>query len=296
MAVYYAWRSSGPTGDTAEASLGDRALRLASKASERDRLLILAHVGAAKNDRRALDVVDTLVTRYASDPEGLVLGGRLVPEFRRAVMLLNRAIMLDSAAGVLPLAICRVCDALAALAYRYQWADSSALVESTLRRWIRMRPDDGAAWAGLADHLVSVGRISEAEDAQRRAAAMSGVRGNTTEQQLVLAMRSDDFDGAMRQCRSLLATIDRYEFASYRWYCTIALRMVGKFDDALALVRDGKVPGSTMIRRGTDKDETLLAILDWETGKFLEAASLFAPRRPPPTVWQIGRASCRERV
>jgi len=304
MATYYAWRSSAPFGDTATASLGERALRLAPKASERDRLLILAHIGGDRRDRRALYAVDTLVMRYGSDPEALLIAGSLVLDLRRAIILLNRAIMLDSAAGVLPSAICRLCSALGTLATRYQWADSSAMVESTMRRSMRLRPEDAGPWFGLADHFVSVGRLREAEDAQRRAEALGGLRGNQVERKLTWAMRSDDFDGAISQCRTLLATVDRFEFPSYRWYCTIALRMVGRFEEALALVREGKVPGSTMIRRGTGMDSLLVGILEWETGRYREAAAKLGPdrsvsagaatdaqRSPAPNIWHMTLAA-----
>jgi DNA-binding SARP family transcriptional activator/TolB-like protein len=275
MGVYYAWRSSVAVGDTNETSLGHRAMRLASKASERDRLMILVHVGATESGSRALAAADTLAERYPNDPEALVRSAAAIHDLRRSVQLLNRAVALDSAAGVLPSAICRMCEALSILSVKYYWADSSERVTSTLRRWIKLRPDDGAAWAALADQLITIGRVAEATDAQRRAESLSGQRGNPAVRRLVWALRTDDVEGALRQCASILPTADRDEYSEIRWNCTIALRMAGRFKDAIALIEQGKIPGTTA--RGVPQQDNIhSAILDWETGNGRRASAGFA--------------------
>ncbi len=275
MGVYYAWRSSVITGDSNETSLGLRAMRLASKASDHDRLMILVHVGASQWGLRALAAADTLAARYPNDPEALVRSAGIIQDLGRSVALFNRAIALDSAAGVLPSAICRLCEAMANLATKYGWADSSAAVESTLRRWIRLRPEDAAPWGALGDHLVGMGRLAEAAEAQRRAESLSGQRGDPADRRLNWAMRADDVDNALRQCTSLLTTADRADYTGYRWNCTIALRMAGRFNDAISLIRDGKIPGSAI--RGSKQDDNIhSALLDWESGKPLEARTKFA--------------------
>ena len=276
MGVYYAWRSSVAVGDTTQLSLGPRAIRLASKASDHDRLLILAHVGGQELGLRAIAAADTLGVKYPNDPEALVRSATIGRDLGRAITQLNRAIAIDSASGISPSTICRLCDALSALTIRYDWADSVARVESTLKRWIRLRPEDAAAWSALADFLVGTGRGKEAAEAQRRADNLGGLRGNPAERRLAWTLRLDDVEGAMRQCTSLLTAADGDEYDAYQWYCTIALRMAGRFEDASALVRNGKVPGSTVVRRGQFHDPFHLAILDWESGRPLAASPKFA--------------------
>src|SRR6185503_4044724 len=53
-AAYYTWRIARLTGQPDESQLADRVLALASKASPRDRLLIVSHIGAERNDPRAV--------------------------------------------------------------------------------------------------------------------------------------------------------------------------------------------------------------------------------------------------
>jgi hypothetical protein len=276
MAVYYAWRSAVEVGDSTQTALAKRATALASKASERDRLLIIAHVGGTQMDFRSVAAADSLATRYGNDPEALVRSASIVSDLGRSLQILNRAIALDSAAGTSPAAVCRMCEALGDLARRYAWADSMSMVESTLRRWIRLRPDDATPWGVLSDHFVGEGRLKEAESARIRAEGLGGPKGDPAERRILWSLRNDNIDEAMRQCTSVLATADRSEFSTYQWYCTIGLRIAGRFNDAIALTRDGKVPGSNFVRRGMSRDPVHTPILEWESGNPLKASPKFA--------------------
>src|SRR6185312_2460299 len=108
MAAYYAWRSAVAAGDSDQITLADLALRLASRASERDALLIRTHVGVGRNDIAALAAAETLATRYPRDPEALTRAADAIPDLERATSLLNRSIALDSASGTRAGAICRL--------------------------------------------------------------------------------------------------------------------------------------------------------------------------------------------
>jgi DNA-binding SARP family transcriptional activator/TolB-like protein len=275
MATYYAWRSSVEISDSSQFSLGVRASRLAANASERDRLLILTHVGGTQNEARSVAAAESLGTRYANDPEALVRAAGVITDLRRRTALLNRAIALDSSAGTSVSAICRMCEAFGDLAQRYAWADSADQAERTLRRWIKLRPEDATPWFLLADRLISVGRRQEANAAQKRAEELGGKQGNETERRLTWSLRGDDVDGALSQCASTLA-IDRESFDNTAWWCVIGLRMAGRFNDAKALVRDGRVPGSKTVWRGGTKDPVHGAILELESGDPLKAAKAFA--------------------
>ena len=275
MAVYYAWRSAVQINDASEFDLGMRALTLAPKASERDRLLIMTHVGGANQDLRAIAAAESLGTRYPSDPEALLRAASPSNDLKRAEGLINRSIALDSAAGTSLSVSCRLCAAFGELVSRYAWADSTDMVEKTVRRWMRLRPEDAGPWAALAEYFITVGRMTDAAAALKRSEALAGRRGDPAERKLLWSLRSDDVDGALRQCPPLLINSDRDEFPSFRWYCTIALRMAGRFAEAMALADKGKIPGSSGVRPGFS-DVYHIPIIEWESGKPLAAAPKFA--------------------
>ena len=275
MAAYYAWRSADATGDTSRTTLSERALQLASRASDRDQLLIRTDVGRVRNEPSAIVAAESLAARYPRDPEALVRAAQALPDLARAISLADRAIGLDSAAGVLPAAICRMCDALNQLVDRYEWADSSAAAERTLRRWIALRPDDSRPWASLADILVGVGRRDEAQAAMHRAEAMGVLRGDAFTLNFVRSARSDDLAPAAAQCDAGLAIADIAQFSEARWYCTIALRMQGRYREAAALIHDGRIPQANRSRRDGPKDHTNNAVLAMEMGHPLAAVDEF---------------------
>ena len=275
MATYYAWRVAKELGDSSEPRLADRALALASRAPPHDRLLILTHVSAHRADVRAVAAAETLAANYPRDPEALVRASDLVPELPRAVQLLNRSIELDSAANPGASSVCRLCDALSLLTSRYEWADSVDAVARTLRRWHAMRPDDASPWVVEADWLVGLGRRADAEAAERRFEASGGKSANVHLTNLVTNLRLDALDEANRACDQGLSSNDNAEFIQYRWFCIIALRMQGRYREAVALARDGRVPKSTVVHRGVTPEQYESAILDMETGRALTAAEEF---------------------
>lgn len=267
MATYYAWRSAVAISGSGQDSLASRALALASRASERDRLLILTHIGYTRYDVRATAAADSLVARFGNDPDALIRAAEVTGDLARATLLLNRAIALDSAAGVLPHAVCRLCDAFYMLSEKYRWADSGAAVERTTRRWSTLRPGDFAPWAVLADHLSSVGRRADAKVAMARVQAIGGLGVEALESNLTESLRADDVPVAAEECRGRLAAVDTKEYERFRWLCIITLRIQGRFRDALLLARGGP---------GVPFDPTNVAILDGEMGRPLLAAEVFA--------------------
>jgi DNA-binding SARP family transcriptional activator/tetratricopeptide (TPR) repeat protein len=275
MAVYYAWRSAAALGDLSHYAIGKRALALASRAPERDRLLILTHVGFSHNDRRAQATAESLATKYPGDPEALIRAADVTLDLSRAVSLLERSIALDSAAGAPSSGICRLCDALNLLVARYQWADSSEALERTLERWKTMRPDDPGPWSSASDFLIGLGRRAEAEAALKRAAALGGRLADESDRSLQWSLRTDDFDTLNNVCHRELTTSDPNEFTGYRWYCTIGLRMQGRYREALALNREGRIPGTDVVRPRMPLDRYNAAILDLEMGRPLVAADAF---------------------
>jgi hypothetical protein len=276
MATYYAWRVALGNEDASTSSLATRAVALSSHSSPRDRLLILTHVGSARADRRAIATAETLATKYGRDPEALLVAAGVVEDPARAVELLNRAVALDSAANRASASTCHLCDALSRLTGTYEWGDSIAAVRRTLQRWHALRPNDPTPWLTEADWLTGLGQRAEAEAAMRRYESLGGTRGSVHLDALVQSLRFDDLDTTDAACESGLATLDRAELRQYRWFCSLALRMQGRYREALALAREGRVPKSKIVRRGLPPDAYLNAILDMEAGRPLVAADEFA--------------------
>ena len=274
IATYYAWRAAILLGDTSQTTLANRAVALASRASPHDRLLILTHVGSTRFDPSSVAAADTLAARYPRDPEALIRAAEVTQDLGRSIELLNRAIAIDSAAGLGPSAVCRLCDALLMLGGRYAWADSLADAERTWRRWTVLRPDDATPWGSLASLLVSDGRLREAEAARRKYLALGGTPPGSVDL-ITLSLMSDDFESANSQCDAALATTDATGFAQIRWYCAIALRMQGRYRDAMQLVHEGRAPHSTVVHRGLEPDPFMSATLDMEMGRGLVAADEF---------------------
>ena len=280
MATYYAWRTAMLMGDSSQNTIAERASQLATRASTRDRLLIRTHVGVTRSDPNALAAAESLVTAYPRDPEVLVRSAEVVHvrDLPRATSMLERAIALDSAAGAGAAAVCRLCDAFALLWTLFDWADSSQATERTIRRWSRLRPADAPPWAALAEHLIATGRRPDAEAARRRYLELGGEAGNPALHALNWSLRTDDLATADSLCRDRLPVVEESAFGTWRWYCTIALRMEGRYRDALALNADGRVPRSTVVRRGVPPDEIIAAILDFEMGRPQIAATTFLGR------------------
>lgn len=275
MAAYYAWRAAVAAGDGDQVELSERASTLASRATARDRLLIATHVGYVRGDLRAMSAAETLATKYSRDPEALIRSAEVMRDLPRAIELLNRSIALDSAAGQAPTALCRLCDAFNLLIERYRWADSTETAERTVRRWMALRPRDVKPWALLSEHYTGVGRYNDASVALRRYEALGGSRTNVHLDQLVQALRADDVDATNTRCAEGLSGADSAKFVEYRWYCTIGLRMQGRYREARALVHEGRVPKSTIVRRGMAHDSFHAAILDMEMGHALAAVDEF---------------------
>ena len=108
MAAYYAWRSSAGLAEAEVTALRERAVRLAPRAPDRERLLILGRILVPNEEPGAVAPAESLAIRFPADPEGQGLFG-LVQQMRgdypAAAAAYLRAIALDSAASAPPDAV-----------------------------------------------------------------------------------------------------------------------------------------------------------------------------------------------
>ena len=169
MAAYYLARSDGS--DPAPA--WERAMRLAERATDRERLLILASGALEMNDARGLAYAETLSVRYPDDLDGIrVLGDlRLTNgDFNAAGAAFDRVIALDSAGRTGSVAHCHACEAAAQGIWAALAGDSLARAERLARAMAEWPGGRVSSPALLATVLLRQGRTREAVAAAREAA------------------------------------------------------------------------------------------------------------------------------
>lgn len=269
MAAYYAYRMNNEA-EIADPAIEALALRLSARAPDRDRLIIQTSIRAARYDPTAPLFADTLATRFPRDPEALTRAAEASTTHQligpRERDFLERAIAIDSAAGTNPLAPCRVCNALATLSARLQFADSNAAVEVVIRRAMALRPFDPNPVLALAMNYFRTGRY------EAGASALAGLDRLPTEAGIagpifLGRLMTGRLDEADAECMVHLAQEDPRVVGSYRWLCAIVWRNQGRYQDAATLLLADRLPGGGRLRVRQPRDPVGEAVLDFETDR-----------------------------
>lgn len=271
MAAHYAGEMAEilrlPTGR----ELGARAVRLAERATERERLLILLRWQAGGMDSlRAL--ATALAARYPTEPDGHLWLGKYhnsAGDVGQAVSHLRRVVELDSAGLRAESPRCRACAAFAEMVEAHLRADSLAAAEGTAREYLRLRrpsPD----WGPLCRVLDIAGRAEEARAACQRSLEFAPAPPHReAEFFAIIALRAGDFPRA----DSLLLPFVRHPEPAVRgrplWFHVVSLRYQGRLREALLLA----------------EDPIARAIVLFEIGRPREAARLFEEIAANPP-WQ----------
>jgi DNA-binding SARP family transcriptional activator/TolB-like protein len=271
MAAYYAFRVTG------QRAYLERAMRLAARVSERERLLIRAEWAASMDDPSRLTLAESLVVRFPSETDGYVMLGdaRLWSgDFLGALPPLRRVIAMDSLSFAGGDGRCRACDALRSIITAYELADSLPAAERTARQWIRRQPRSAAAWSALADNLEMQGRLSEAATVRQQGVALDpGIRDNfiATAQ---AAIRGGEFGRADALLSEMIRSGTGQQQQDGLWFLDISLRYQGRLTEALAVARRYRrlahaagVP--------SDYEAYPEAQVLFEMGRFRNAAALF---------------------
>ena len=292
MANYYAWISANPSGID---SVGDRAYRLASKAPERDRLIIMTVVEWHRGDPFALVHADSLAARFPNDPEALIAAARVWTFASmtngRAPALINRVIALDSSAGATRTGICRLCYAFSLLASHFSWNDSLTGLDETVRRWKRLVPGDPHVWSVQATIALNTGGLEAAAAATRVEDSLRPTAVERTPEDLVRwSLAAGDLDDAERLCGagSRVGT----NRGSLRWVCTILLRYQGRYREANRLVIAG-IWANKPSYAGLPPDQISRATLDLETRRGHLAAQEFLEIAKPWRTYPVPGIAAR---
>lgn len=245
------------------------ALRLASGASERERLLITADVMRADLRSTAVAIAETLASRYPSDPEGLLMLGlsQASSSNSNAVATIRRAMALDSAVPAGRGRACRPCDSYRALTYAYAWEDSLPAAFATAWDFVRLLPNETTAWTMLSEVANLLGDTLTIDSAQRTFERLTGrTPGVGIDGRLTGKIVRGDYLSADTALLALGAVSNELR-SDLRWYLTISLRNQGRLDAAIALSREGTLPAG-----GADRtwrmpvDSILLSIALFERG------------------------------
>lgn len=247
------------------------ALRLASGASDRERLLMTAHVFTGDSRSTGLALAESLTTRYPNDPEALwVLGSAQASAGRvdQAVRTLRRTIALDSAVPLSDARGCRPCDSYLTLVDTYAWADSLPRALAVAHEFTQRWPRTFASWSSLAQVAYIMGDTVMMDSAKRASERLVGhPQGPGINAPLLRQIARGNYLAADRELLSL-GSLSEDLRSELRWYLSISLRNQGRLREAVALSRDGTLPqGGELTRWRMGPDSQLLAIARLEAGE-----------------------------
>ena len=165
MAAYHRARTMSEAAADSAGGRWQRAVRLAERATDRERLLILASGALTLNDARGLAYAETLAVRYPDDIDGIrILGEQRFSrgDFAAAIASFERVMALDSAGSQGRSANCRACEAGEQAIWASLTADSLARAERIARAMMHW-PVGGFTGEGmLIPVLLRQGRVEEA--------------------------------------------------------------------------------------------------------------------------------------
>ncbi|HSQ29728.1 MAG TPA: BTAD domain-containing putative transcriptional regulator [Gemmatimonadaceae bacterium] len=276
----------------------ERAKRLAARATDRERLVILAGWAYTVSSPAFRSIADTLVTRYPTEIEGHLYSGiaRVFDgEFLDGRTELERVVEMDSLGlrGIRPR--CNGCDALQWIVGAYMLADSMPAAEREAKRWVRLQPHSTTAAYALVNVFETEGRSAQADSAFQAMATADRTFTQTIEYRAIHSIRLGDYVSADRSLLAQLREPNPRQQIDALWDLSISLREQGKFADAYAMAHRMRVPTSkTGDSPGGEPFANVLEAQSLlEMGRAPAAAALFdslARQRIPAEVpSQVGR-------
>jgi DNA-binding SARP family transcriptional activator/tetratricopeptide (TPR) repeat protein len=244
-----------------------RALRLAARLPERERLVVTAEVLDRTIDPAALAVAESLALKYPGEPQSYeqlskAYGSR--GDWAQARNAIERAIAIDSATEPVDRQACRLCADLMHLSGIYLWWDSLEAAERTAQRYLRLRPwnyyprqilvltaalrGDSAATHAALRKLREVYPVSLGE------AHIAG--------RLILA---GDYDGAERRLEQMLDSPRDADVSEARWLHLMLLRNQGRLSDPRA-------------RSEASPHNIIGGVISMEQGNYPAALAVFGTR------------------
>jgi DNA-binding SARP family transcriptional activator/tetratricopeptide (TPR) repeat protein len=265
-----------------------RAVSLAGRASDRERLIIQGGWAESNNLVSLRPIAETLAARYPTEVEGHYYLGRALVNggsFLEAIAPLHRVEVMDSLSLRGRTGRCAACDALHQQVAAYMLADSMVAAERVARRWIAATPNEWVPRLVLGRILTVVGRIDEAKAAFRLSDSLD-VLGSAWEPMVSLWTHEGEFARADERLRREIekgaageggpaAAINTNEA---RWFLAISLRYQGRLEEALGEAKAFRLGGRGWEHLAPGAVE-LAALQEAqvlrELGRYRESAALF---------------------
>jgi len=254
----------------------DLSARHASRASERERLVVMAHYWNRFRAPELALYADSLARRFPTSLEAPLWRGRAAMaagEWSTAAALFRQVIARDSSV-TRDLVPCHACAARLELALAYVWADSLAEAERVAREVTQRQPMSASAWQVLA--VIQTFGGSRDEGAFRRRVELEPNDGDYGVEIVAdRRLRQADFEGADALLRGRLETAPPgREERSMGWLIK-SLRMQERWPEALALSRRFRMLDTTTSPGTLNVNAVSEAQVLFESGRPREAAAIF---------------------
>ena len=260
----------------------ERALQLAERASDRERLIIRSMWMLFTADPASVATSETLIVRYPQELEGLRLSGKALTEagdYRRAITRLREVIQRDSLALRGATAVCSACEAWYDLVGVYMSIDSLEVAEREARRAVQAKRVSALAWIRLADVLRARGDMPHAREAYGRATEIDQSLIGLPSYFAYYYLPGGDFETADRALREIAQSGSLDRRADANWFLAISLRNQGRFREALDVARIQRAQAVALGIPGGPPQLAQLAYLEaqvlFELGRYRDAATLF---------------------
>ncbi|MBK9692883.1 MAG: winged helix-turn-helix domain-containing protein [Gemmatimonadetes bacterium] len=280
MAAYWLATTQGSFNDVSLIRGLERAVRLSARASERERLTILAGWSAAVDAPNRIAIAESLTVRYPNEPEGYtwLAGARNSSgDFLGAVEPLRKVIRMDSLSlraserkdG--PPVRCHACIAYLMLIGTYDYMDSLPAAIRTAEEWQRAQPQAPGPAGQISWQLMLAGRYREALTADQAVIARDPglVRDGFRVQ---VWLRMGNFAAADSYYTQLAH--GKLPGEGYKWL-SLSHRMQGKPREGLEWAHRLRAL-DTQAPRGAAPYNALFEGQAWyELGEFRRAAAIF---------------------
>ena len=283
----------------------ERARRLAERATDRERLTILAGWAYTVSSPTLREIAETLATRYPAEVDGHLYSGiaRVYEgDFLGGLVSLERVIAMDSLGLRGDGARCGGCDALRWRVSAYELADSLPAAEREARRWARLQPHSRPAANAVVEVIEREGRAAESDSIFRAMAPPDLPYDLMVEYQVGHLIRLGDHAAAERLLAAQIRQGNARQQREAYWTLVITLREQGRLVAALDAARHTR-PTAAERPRGTTLSSVLEGQVELEMGRFGAASALFdslslvhnpgdAPsQRARATAWMLAQAS-----
>jgi DNA-binding SARP family transcriptional activator/TolB-like protein len=311
LAAYYgAIAAASVTPDSWRARL-ERARQLATRATDRERLIITADWALRTHAPGLRQIAESLTVGYPAEVEGYLYSGIalvLDGDFLAGAPLLERAVAMDSTGIRGAGARCGACEAPRWLVSAYELADSFPAAERVARRWLALQPGSAMAAGVLVEVLEYEGRAAAADSTFRAITSSDLSYDQVLEFQANHLIRMGDYASADHLLRSRVAQFTGARQENAYWQLVLSLREQGRLAEALDLSRRLRRFADQGLRPGGPQSTTVLeAQVQLERGQANVAAALFdsvarlgdatASRAlSPPRVWTLMQVAGARRM